>query len=59
MIALSATDLAIRIARETGTLKVERCFSERFQNHFWAISDEHGLIEVASTEQEARERVQG
>ena len=55
MIALSSTDVAIRIARETGTLKVERCI-DRWGGEYFAICDEHGLIEVAANEEEARAR---
>ena len=52
---LSATNVAIRIAKERGTLKVEKA-TGRFGD-YWAISDDHGLIEVAMSEAEAEERV--
>lgn len=56
MFTLCAQDVAIRMARETGTLRVEERPDRRFGGTFWAIFDEHGLIEVALTEAEAKER---
>ncbi len=56
MILLSATCLAIRVAREKGTLRVTE-ETGRF-GAYWAIQDEHGLIEVALTKAEADERVE-
>ena len=54
MFALSATDVAIRLARQNGTLEiVER--EGRF-GAYWAICDDHGVIEVHSTAEEANER---
>lgn len=55
---LSATDVVITRARELGTLRVEECWSERLQEPYWAICDDHGVIEVALSEAEARERIQ-
>ena len=55
MIALSATDLAIRLARENGTLRITE--SEGRFGTYWAIEDDHGLIEVAMTKAEADRRI--
>lgn len=55
MLTLSATDLAIRIAAQAGTLRIEEC-EGRF-GPYWAIEDETGLIEVALSAAEAQERV--
>jgi hypothetical protein len=56
MLLLSATDVAIAAAREKGTLRVEECWSERLGEPYWAICDDHSLIEVALTEAEAQGR---
>lgn len=56
MLALSSTDVAIRCAKESGTLRVTE-ETDRFGETFWAIADDVGLIEVASSEREAMERV--
>ena len=55
---VSSSSVAISIARAAGTLRVERCFNERLQTPYWAISDDHGLICVEMT-QEAAEAVAG
>lgn len=52
---LSATDLAIRIAKREGTLRVSE-HTGRF-GQYWAISDSHGVIEVHDTAAEADARV--
>ena len=58
MLCLSATDLAIRLAKESGTLTViERV--NRFGDAFWAIEDDHGTITVALSEDESRQIVAG
>lgn len=44
---LSATDLAIKIAAQEGTLSVERKYNPRIDSNYWAIADDHGIIEVA------------
>ena len=54
MIAVSATDLAIRLAKERGELTVTQ--HEGRHGTYWAISDSHGLIEVAMSEQEVAKR---
>ncbi len=54
MLALSVTDVAIRIARESGTLNVREA-EGRF-GKYWAIEDDHGLIEVAMSEAEVLDR---
>ena len=54
---LSATCVAIAQALETGTLTVREEFSQRLQECYWSISDQHGTIEVALTRQEADERI--
>jgi len=53
---LSATDVAISLARESGTLKVVERVSERLGNTFWSIEDQHGTIEVHLSHAEAAER---
>ncbi len=55
MILLSATDLAISIARKNGTLRVTE-ETGRF-GQYWAIKDDQGLIEVAMTLAEADKRI--
>lgn len=55
MLTLSATDLAIAIAAKAGTLTVTEC-EGRF-GAYWAIEDDHGVIEVALSAEEAAERV--
>lgn len=52
---LSATDHAIRNAAHRGTLRLT-VEASRFGDTFIAISDEHGLIEVAENADAARER---
>ena len=53
---LSATDLAIAIAKREGTLRVEIA-TNRFGDDFLAISDDNGLIEVAMSKAEAEARI--
>ena len=55
MIGISATDVAIAMAHERGTLLIERRVG-RFGEYF-AVSDEHGLIEVHNTDTELEERI--
>ncbi len=55
MLLASATDLAINIAAKSGTLKVTEAVG-RF-GPYWAIEDDHGVIEVALSAEEAQERV--
>ena len=49
---LTSSDVAIRAAKSRGTLAITREVNARLGNEFWAISDEHGLIEVALTSEE-------
>ena len=56
MLTLSATDLAIATAAKNGTLSVTK-EAGRFGS-YWAISDGHGLIEVALSASEAAERTE-
>lgn len=56
MLTLSATCVAIALADERGTLRLEER-SGRF-GPYVALSDETGLIEVADTMDEANARVQ-
>lgn len=55
MLLLSATDIAINRAAKSGALKVVEA-TGRF-GAYWAIEDDHGLIEVALSVEEADERV--
>jgi len=55
MLLLSATDVSIARAAKSGTLKVAEALG-RF-GPYWAIEDEHGVIEVALSAEEAQERV--
>lgn len=55
MTGISATDVAIRMARQGGTLKVEA--QEGRFGSYWTISDEFGLIEVAMSAAEVEERI--
>jgi hypothetical protein len=52
---LSATDVAIAKAIKAGTLRSLRR-TGRF-GEFWAIEDDHGVIEVHNTDAEAFRRV--
>ena len=56
MLLACSQDFAIHLAKKNGTLTVHKCWSERFGEYHWAIYDEHGVVEVHLTEQEARER---
>lgn len=51
MLVLSSAGLAIRIAREIGTLRVVERTGRLGQ--YWAIEDDHGIIEVALSAAEA------
>ena len=50
---LSVSSVSISIAKAAGTLVVKECVSERLGNRYWSISDDRGLICVATTEAEA------
>ena len=52
---LFASDLAIRVAIETGNLKIAQAHGRL--GAYWTISDEHGLIEVAMNRAELDERL--
>lgn len=56
MLTLSATCLAIALADKAGTLTLSE-HPSRFGDTFIAISDGHGLIEVAANIAEANERI--
>lgn len=55
MLFVSATDLAIALAIKNGTLAVNEC--EGRVGAYWSIEDDHGLIEVALSAEEADERI--
>lgn len=57
MIAVSATDYAIRSAAKKGTLRVEPKWSERFKEYHYVISDHYGIIEVHLTSEAAVNRL--
>ena len=54
---LSSTTVAIKMAKNNGTLRVEECFNSRLGIPYWAICDEGGLIEVAMSKDEAERRI--
>ena len=56
MRALSATDLAIALAVNAGTLRLTERAS-RLGGTFVAIEDANGVIEVASNMEEANKRI--
>lgn len=56
MQTLSATDLAIAVAIKANTLRIER--REGRFGEFFAISDDHGLIEVADDSDEVEARIE-
>ena len=56
MLLLSSTDVAIAAALSSGTLRVEQAVN-RFGDDYVAISDGHGLIEVALSTTEAAARL--
>ena len=53
---LSSTDLAIAIAAKRGTLRLVTRAS-RLGGEYVAIEDDHGLIEVHNSADEAQDRV--
>ena len=53
---VAAQDVAIRLAKEAGTLRVEERVG-RFGDTFWAICDDCGTIEVALSEDEVNLRI--
>jgi len=50
---LSAQSVAIKMAKNNGTLRATEEFNSRLGMPYWAISDASGLIEVAMSKQEA------
>lgn len=54
MLLASATDLAISLAIKAGTLRITE-HTGRF-GQYWAISDNHGVIEVHNSKAEAEAR---
>lgn len=56
MLSLSATCLAIAVASKRGTLRLV-VRQSRFGDEYVAICDEHGIIEAALSEDEAKTRV--
>ena len=58
MTGLSSTDLAIRLAVESGTIHITENIN-RFGDPFFAVEDNIGLIEVHLTRAEAEARVRG
>jgi len=57
MAGISSADVAIAEALSLGTLNVTRRTCRVLGEPYWAISDAHGLIEVALTEQQAADRL--
>jgi len=56
MTLLSSQSVAIALAKNNGTLCIVEGFNHRMQTHYWAICDEHGIIEVAMSKDEAERR---
>jgi hypothetical protein len=50
---ISSQSVAIRMAKQNGTLRVTEEFNARLGTPYWAISDDRGLIEVAMSKAEA------
>lgn len=57
MTTFSANDVNVAVALASGTLTIVDCFNDRLQEPYTAISDEHGLITVCMTNQEAQDYV--
>lgn len=57
MMTISIVRFAIVTAKENGTLRVEKQWSDRFKEYYWVISDNYGIISTALDEKEARELV--
>lgn len=57
MLAVAAQNVAISLAHKCGTLRVVERFSDRFQEAYWSIEDDHGVIEIVLSEVEAAEKV--
>lgn len=55
--AVSATDVAIKLAHRAGTLVIQPQYSHRFQTTYFTISDDVGLIEIADDFEAATRRV--
>jgi hypothetical protein len=50
---LSSQSVAIRMAKQNGTLRVTEEFNARLGTPYWSICDDRGLIEVAMSKEEA------
>ena len=57
MTGFSSNTVAMKIAKANGTLCVRAVYNERLNITFWAISDEHGVIEVCMSDAEAAQLV--
>ena len=56
MLLLSSSDVSIRLAAEAGTLRITEAVN-RFGDTFFAVEDDHGIIEACLTRAEAEARV--
>lgn len=52
-----AVDAAIRLAIKNNTLVVRSSLSLRFNEEFWLVEDDRGILGAFATEAEARARV--
>jgi len=52
MLLLNTNDVAISIAANLGTLVVEESI-DRFGNTYFAVGDDHGVIEICATRADA------
>jgi hypothetical protein len=57
MIAVSSQNFAIASAISRNVLAVRECWSDRFGEPYWAIEDDHGVIEIALSLDEANDRI--
>jgi hypothetical protein len=55
IVLLSVTDAAIKLACNTGNLRISEKAGRLGQ--YWSIEDQHGMIEVALSRPEAEQRV--
>lgn len=43
---VAVQDVAIKRAASSNTLSIKQCYSTRFEEYYWSISDDIGVIET-------------
>jgi hypothetical protein len=54
MFAIAAQSVAAAAAKANGSLVINREFNDRLGVEYWAVSDDHGVIEVFNSFDEAK-----